>query len=222
MKYLKTYEESESFDLFMKQVVADCQPYIKFLQECDDNILIDDSHKMLIRGMGKLDVDYQKISEQMNRTSKDTPAHFHNFLNGLFEDKFGWKVRNGAFCFFRDYGRSGYGLNYYVFPIGDFEYCWSEDINDLFGHFEYDFNDIAELQYQLDYPGHNENIEDIEIDLEHLTNEMEFKLDDALNTYTDSDLESVPENVEISIRGDYYIINYKYKYDIFKYIYNQS
>jgi hypothetical protein len=62
-----------------------------------------------------------------DRKPKDTPLEMHQLLDKQFQKRFGIKARsNSLFCYFRNINsylrdRSGYGVPYYIFPIGNFK-----------------------------------------------------------------------------------------------------
>ena len=73
----------------------------------------------------------RRLSRLTDRMPMSTSIEVHNMLNDMFKKKFGWQVRNGVFA--SDVGQSaGYGVAYSFFPIGDYKYCWSPAVGDLF------------------------------------------------------------------------------------------
>jgi hypothetical protein len=74
-----------------------------------------------------------KAKTRKDRIPKDMPRYLHEYLDILFEKKFGWRVRSsGAFCTI-DFAQSlSYGTPYMFFPIGDFQFIHSPQIRDLY------------------------------------------------------------------------------------------
>ncbi len=68
------------------------------------------------------------------RKPKDTDVETHKKLDGLFYDKFGWKVRSeGLFTTMSSYHNQYYGSNQYIiFPKNGFKYVYNPDVRDLY------------------------------------------------------------------------------------------
>jgi hypothetical protein len=105
----------------------------------------------------------RRTSRLENRRPLGTSQKVHDMLNEAFVKKFGWPVRNGVFTAERDRA-SGYGIEYIFFPIGNYKYCYSDKVGDL-------FSVVMNLKYYYDNlergPGYNsiaqENLEDFYI-----------------------------------------------------------
>ena len=68
-----------------------------------------------------------------NRKPKDTSDDFHQLFDDSFSTIFGWKPRSaGLFATGRYLDAKMYGITFVVFPIGDFNFIYSEEISDLF------------------------------------------------------------------------------------------
>lgn len=108
-----------TFDDVYQALAKDCKP---FLQESGGNVVW--------RGSGN---KYKPTEVQKPRTSRkprNTYKEIHGLLNRLFNDKFGWKARNGIFGI-GGYPSPIYGDAYLFFPIGKFEFLWNPKIEDL-------------------------------------------------------------------------------------------
>jgi len=122
-------------------IKKDCQPY---LNENKDPL-----YSPLYRGLGK------KISDPMvtktvrldDRKPSDTPQQLHDVFNSYFTKHHGHPFRNAMFVSGSDIEASGYGKVYKIFPIGDYNYVWSSDIDDLWMTFD---NWTAEEGYRYD------------------------------------------------------------------------
>jgi len=66
-----------------------------------------------------------------NRDPADMPTYLHMEINQYFKDYHGAPFRNAMFCTGSDVEASGYGAEFVIFPIGNFEYIWSPKIDDL-------------------------------------------------------------------------------------------
>lgn len=132
MKYLKSYESIKSPTL--KDVFRDCKYFIDETMKCNKG-------SFLIRGMHDMDnYDICLLKSTLDyRLTLNTPGNVHDYMNKLFIKKFGWKVRNGAFCFGWNIDDSssdidiGYGSKtFIVFPVGDFNIVYHPEIYDLY------------------------------------------------------------------------------------------
>jgi len=111
-----------------------CKPYIEALKRCERNHL-------LVRGSNDIIKNIKKYNHNLEyRNPRNMPINLHNCLNSKFENVFKWKIRNGVFCYGYDLTKDikynlGYGPNYLIFPIGEFEFVYSPNIFDLYGYF---------------------------------------------------------------------------------------
>jgi hypothetical protein len=176
-------------------LLTDCTQYINALKSCD-------RYRVLVRGsedpVGMIK-EYQHNLEF--RKPKNMPISIHNQINEEFEPMFGWKIRNGVFCFGYDLKMNmnrniGYGFNYLLFPKGEFEFVYSTDFFDLVAHL-----------YPFDYVSLK--------DLVFLSND----LNDALK---ESKVEKNFSN-EISLKtSEYYLVNPELKDEIIKLIWGND
>ena len=68
-----------------------------------------------------------------DRKPTDTPLPIHEFMDNWFYKKFGVKFRSNAMFATKSKGSSQiYGTVYVVFPIGEFKYCYSTVVSDLY------------------------------------------------------------------------------------------
>jgi hypothetical protein len=109
---------------------------------------------------------YTEITEYTtikNRSPKDMPLEIHQFLDNWFAVKLGHRWRSEAtFATGSETESKQYGFPYVFIPIGDFDFCWSDTIDDLFSAvdimltdtgfgstFHYDEDDIKKMTPQL-------------------------------------------------------------------------
>jgi len=107
---------------FVNRIKQDCQPFLKQA-----------NGRHMYRGLGNATKPFMGKSVRLtNRKPKDVPIIFHDMINTYFTKKFGAPFRNAMFCSsmltFADY----YGNIYSVYPIGDFEFVWSSEVEDLY------------------------------------------------------------------------------------------
>jgi len=106
-----------------KILLKDCQPFIQEMKQ---------ERQMLWRGT-EMDIDGIKkyTAKRTERSPKDMPIWVHNYLNDLYVKRIGWPVRSGVFCYNENITDT-YGKPKWLFPIGNYRYIWSREIDDLF------------------------------------------------------------------------------------------
>ena len=124
--YIRYINESKDIKLIAEMIKRDCQP---FLQSFDFKT----SNDLLYRGEDDLHDKMIKRKRRHNRQSVDTEQETSDFFDKIFKKKFGWEPRSSGIFVLR--GGSSYGEKEYVFfPIGDFRYVWSTEIEDFFAY----------------------------------------------------------------------------------------
>lgn len=131
MKAFKTFlKEDEEFAEIINKIVNDCEPFLKEIDIEDD---ADAQRHFLYRGMGSLNEMFVKKDVRKNRTPKDTPQKVHEIMDQSFNDIWGHRFRSNAmFCNGNTMEAELYGNVYMVFPIGNFDYVFSEEIEDFY------------------------------------------------------------------------------------------
>ena len=107
----------------------DCQPWIQSLPR--------PTRTLAWRGINGLPKDGQfgrKQARLTNRRPASTGLNLHNSTNEMFIERFGKPFRNAVFVVGNVKVADEYGNPYAIFPIGEFEYVWNPEIDDLFGY----------------------------------------------------------------------------------------
>lgn len=110
----------------------DCGYYLSILSKCKKG-------HFLIRGYNYEILSYRMFEHDIEkRKPRNMPLQIHTKINNYFLKQFGWKIRNGVFCYgFDMLSHSpidlGYGPFSLFFPIGEFSFVYSPDHFDLFG-----------------------------------------------------------------------------------------
>jgi len=125
-----TDEDLEKAKKIIKVLEKDCK---KFIRE------IKPAKFFMYRGTHRLPEDkpIRRVVPRSNRRPTDLHIELHEKLGNEFRKKFGWDPRSeGVFATF-DYDIArGYGSNTASFwPIGDYKYIYSPDIEDVFTYF---------------------------------------------------------------------------------------
>lgn len=75
--------------------------------------------------------DYEEKTSRLEDRKSWMSNENKNRLNIFFEQKFGWKVRNGVFTTGDIMHSQWFGRSYLFFPIGNFKFVWSKTIKDI-------------------------------------------------------------------------------------------
>lgn len=112
-------------------ILRDCS---FFLRQVDNPPAGPDS--ILFRGLNSEEA-FTRIIVPKQRKPKDSTAPFHQAYDRFFMEEFGKPYRSvSVFCTGKEQEARSYGSPYAIFPIGEFDFCYSPVIADLFGHIE--------------------------------------------------------------------------------------
>jgi hypothetical protein len=141
---------------------------------------------------------------ESGRIPRNTPQWIHDYLNDLFIEHLGWKVRDGVSTIGHESGY--YGTAYLFFPVGEYQYAWAEDIDDIYVK----MSDIAE-----DIVGQRSVAH---LFLNKYKDEAEKRLQQLVMEYNDNDLaKAIHQNAEIVFNcKEYYLVSQVYWEDIRK------
>lgn len=93
------------------------------------------TYKPMYRGIMIFD-QYNAVSTspvRKNRKPLNTNPNVHKAVDAAFKQLFGYKFRSGSmFATGGSNNASYYGVNHVVIPIGEFTFCWSPNIHDLY------------------------------------------------------------------------------------------
>lgn len=126
----------------IESIKKDCQPFLS--SDVFKRFYLD--NEFLYRGEGRTFGEYLKADVNKNRTPKDMQEDIHNVLDEWFENKFGHYYRSESIftTFNLDRARSyshvlpSHGIlkyAYIIFPCGNFDYCYSTEVEDLYDVF---------------------------------------------------------------------------------------
>ena len=129
MKIIELFEE-EGYDRdeAVELIRRDCKPYFD----------ASPGPRLMFRGMrGRSKTRAFKRGVRADRAPKDTSDKLHKAMDDWFLEKFGFRARSNAMFATGHATVAGtYGSLYAVFPIGDFEFVWSPNADDLTLHTE--------------------------------------------------------------------------------------
>lgn len=126
MKFYNFINESNqpiSIDDFKKSFKNDCKEWFK-------NNSIDD---LLYRGIKDDSLEIFKGKVLKNRKPLDSTKNLHDFYNAAFIHKFKILLRSQSlFCSLVKSVANSYGKIYVIFPIGNYDLYWSDNVKDQF------------------------------------------------------------------------------------------
>lgn len=189
---LRNYILNENLTYDSEMLLELCMPYIKECRKAD---------KFLCRGYGSNNAPILRRKPRKDRKPKDTDLQVHNVIDDLLYKKFKWKPRSegvftfgGSDAYFANYKQ--YGNPYIVFPIGDFKFVWSKEIDDLTFYLSTRVR-ILDFDYKLLKP-----IEDIM-----------YRLVKVSEKYTDKDLPSaIKSGCEVILKCKEYFMFDAYRF----------
>jgi hypothetical protein len=165
MRLEQYINEDKFIDQYVSILQDECKPFLSLIKNTN----------YIYRGVNHAKVmPVKNFMHSEGRIPLSTPKVIHDALNNIFKKKFGWPCRDGVFCSYHQSGIGVYGKPYYVFGIGDFEYCYSEKIYDLwtdmthwttkkdlmdYEHFDFKFSDYVESVYTSIQPEHKEYLQ---------------------------------------------------------------
>jgi hypothetical protein len=122
--------ESNKKELFLR----DAKPVIKFIRDNCKPYLKMKGSKPLYRGIAGSEDKYIFIGTvRKRRWPKDTEEEMHKLFNRAFKSVFGWSCRGEGLFVTSDIDQTvEYGEPFAIFPIGNFEFVYSDKIEDLY------------------------------------------------------------------------------------------
>ena len=121
MRYYNYLTESKDIDY--AAIVRDCGFFFSNIQW---------GNFYLYRGM-KNNNKMVKKDVRTDRHPLDSSLFLHTKLNEIFNELYGVNLRSSSLFATGDYKiAKGYGKLHLIFPIGKFDYYWSQNIRDLF------------------------------------------------------------------------------------------
>jgi hypothetical protein len=233
MKYLEPYNifenlrREEAFENKFKidilpNIEKYCSKYLDILSEMknteDDNKL--NENDILYRGMDsskKLkDVGVLKMKVRKDRKPMSTRKITHDILSDYSMKLYNWDMRSeGVFATAYKNEASMYGHTFIFLPIGDYEFLYNENVEDLTRYLALYDIDYKPEPSDKDFPLGDRKVRSEEEIIERVKETMEG--------YTDKDLiHGMRQKVEISFKCDeYYIIHNRYIYLFLQYINNR-
>lgn len=117
-------------DGVISQIKRNCQPFLS------------EATPPLWRGMSYAKNKYTtfaQVQTEFQREPRDTPPIINDYIVSWLWQKFGIPLRkeHTLFATGANYQAAGYGKPFMVFPIGNFQYCWSPLVKDLTDEFHH-------------------------------------------------------------------------------------
>lgn len=115
--------EKETLKKAWDIIQKDCKPFLKDIRN---------ARNFLYRGM-KEQKNFVKKKVRTDRSPMNTPEDLHELYDRYFKEKFGWNARsNAVFANGNSLEASQYGREFMIFPIGNYKFVWSPEVEDLF------------------------------------------------------------------------------------------
>lgn len=173
---------TEEIDEIWPTILKECKPILKVYKSVNNTAM----NHVFYRGM-KYKGAVTKGFSRIDRKPKDMVEESHKFLDDYFLKAFGWRARSECVSATSSTNQASYyGFLYAFFPIGDFKYIWSPDIDDIIDYMP--SLNPADLngQYLSEL---NNNITNLEYDvwLKNLKKNLTKKLGEW---YTNKDIKS--------------------------------
>jgi hypothetical protein len=142
-------QEQELAEKVVTILRRDCAPYLDMIGGLQQALVINP----LWRGAADFNWDEEEepiklINVDLTRMPRDTRHYIHEMLNDWFVRKTGIAYRSQSiFCtgsrftanqYATGWGNHDNGSTVIMIPVGNFNYCWSSEIEDLFSYLESD------------------------------------------------------------------------------------
>jgi hypothetical protein len=117
-------------DGVVSQIKRSCQP---FLSQCEEPMWRGLSHA---RNAGTI---FSTVATEQFRSPRDTPAIINTYMMSYLNKKFKipFRQQHTIFTTGSEGSASSFGTPFMVFPIGQFDYCWSHKVRDLTDQFHH-------------------------------------------------------------------------------------
>ena len=123
--HLENDSGKKMFQLQIRDVVKDCQPFLKDI--------LKPKHWMFMYSGRQMGRDMVERPVRKDRKPTDTNRQIHDDLDAEFTKQFGYPARSNSIFCTGDEGDAGeYGTKYMIFPQGNYKTLYSEDIGDLY------------------------------------------------------------------------------------------
>jgi len=184
------------------KVKNDCQIYLGQIDPGKDILYRGIRDKALAgTGKGMTDKFIKKDVRLDGRNPKDTDQKAHEYINDYFVKHYGAPFRNGMFATGRESESFKYGTSFQIFPIGDFEFLWSDSVKDLWVQ-------SRPLRIALGDASRGDNPEHWRD--ERVKKELKMFTDSILGSYTTSNLSGgIKSETEVMMRpASYYGVSF--------------
>lgn len=119
----------EEITTIISSIKTSCQPFLEQIQS------LDLSQHRLYRGMNS----YSKFGTKpahKNRLPVSTDLRVHRIMDEWFLQNVGFRARSEAVFATGDYETASmYGTVYTILPIGEFKFCWSNNVQDMYADY---------------------------------------------------------------------------------------
>lgn len=196
-------EKNNSIENVVKTLKKNCKKFIKEIKF---------SKNFLFRGHKSFNELMIEKKRRKDRKPKDLDIDTSKYFDVLFNKKFGWNVRSsGIFTTFDINTSEDYGNPYLFFPIGNYKYVYSYDVEDLYSLIDddlYGINYNWKWEYEKNkYKDCTENGITYNEFKKEKKSELEKMFKNLVNGYTDKNIYKMKNKInEITFDCDYYYL----------------
>lgn len=151
MKLIQLFEANHNFNIDL--IKQKCAPW---LEAAGTNFVYRGSGISSLSGIGNDGLFKGKVRK--DRKPRDSTAELHNLLNKYFYEKTGIKYRSESLFVSGDKDKGyEYGSKVFaIFPIGEFHYAWSDEIEDPWVELEFNMTDEEKVTRRQEFESHLE------------------------------------------------------------------
>lgn len=205
----KIYRNDISFEELKDiraELEATCMPWLKEMHYLSKGT----KHRKIYRGKMDFNGGIEKFSRRKDRKPRNTDPTVHTILDLVFLELFGWRARSeGVFTHTSPDTAVYFGMPGVFFPIGKYEYLYSEKVSDLTMELEKEnvLFDIDDSQMSIDFK--KLDSEERYKEIKRIIEKQNYKEKGLYNT-------SISLKSEIMFNCDsYYLVDGNIVHDIF-------
>lgn len=156
-----------------KQIINErCNP---FLQELENY----EHYLYCVLPVLDLDSNNTTIIKGYEDNNSHIPSYLKDAFNVIFEKYYGVPFHKGMHCYFCDQPIPQDHKQYIIFPIDDFSYCWSPDVDSIFDYYVSHMSENR-IDNEFDY---DEVMDYIDTEVQHKY--VNNRIIDAIDTFNE-------------------------------------
>lgn len=194
--------DQESIDNIISKLEENCSSFIDELRR--KNI------EPLFRGTHKPVNEIVEIKADKFRIPKDLDMNISNIFNDCFRANFGVPIRSqGVFTSKSPYVTETYGKTQIFFPIGEYRYFWSPNVDDLYQYVDENLHNVYQYGIYSEEDDYDEE--------EQIYNFV----DETVASYVDNQLDRCERQEITFVCDSYYLVEPYYYKAICEYLFGK-